>query len=398
MSEFRMPSLGADMEAGKLVEWLVKPGDTVTHGDIIAVVETQKGAIEIEVFEDGVFTQTLVDLGATVPVGTPLAMIQGTDEQPTKPVTPASPETKLEVVAAPPATAKPSMAPPPNISAAGLKISPAARHLAEAKGVDTSTLEGTGPEGAIVLADVEKAATGKAPVTTPPPKEKPVGGINLDQMRVAIAAAMARSKREIPHYYLQDTVDVTTAQDWLTRFNAERPPTDRLLMAALFVKAVALATQKYPEFSGFNTADSFTPAPKSHVGVAIAIRGGGLVAPAIHDTADLSLDALMASMRDLVARVRAGRFKSSEIADPTITVSSLGERGVEALYGVIYPPQVAIIGFGKSVERPWVIDGEVVPRALVTTTLAADHRVSDGHRGALFLSKIGSLLQDPEAL
>lgn len=400
MSEFRMPSLGADMEAGKLVEWLVKPGDTVTHGDIIAVVETQKGAIEIEVFEDGVFTQALVDLGATVPVGTPLAMIQGKGEPAAEPAPAPAPPTIMKLEEPPaPVPVKPTETPPPRMAVAGLKISPAARRLAEDKGVDTGTLKGTGPEGAIVLADVE-AATGKAPVTTPasPPKEKQVGRINLDQMRVAIAAAMARSKREIPHYYLQDTVDVTAAQDWLTRTNAERPPTDRLLLAALFLKAVALAAKKYPEFSGFYGEAGFSPAAAIHVGMAIAIRGGGLVAPAIHDTAELSLDELMASMRDLVARVRVGRFKSSEIADPTITVSSLGERGVEALYGVIYPPQVAILGFGKSVERPWVVGGAIVPRALVTTTLAADHRVSDGHRGALFLSKIGKLLQDPEAL
>ncbi|WP_205470540.1 2-oxo acid dehydrogenase subunit E2 [Breoghania sp. L-A4] len=161
---------------------------------------------------------------------------------------------------------------------------------------------------------------------------------------------------------------------------------------------MAIATLKYPEFSGSHGEDGFTPAPSTHVGVAIAIRGGGLVAPAIHDTAHLSLDEVMTALRDLVARVRAGRFRSSEIADPTITVSSLGDRGVEALYGVIYPPQVAIVGFGKAAERPWVVDGVVVPRALVTATLAADHRVSDGHRGALFLSKIGSLMQDPEAL
>jgi pyruvate dehydrogenase E2 component (dihydrolipoamide acetyltransferase) len=135
-----------------------------------------------------------------------------------------------------------------------------------------------------------------------------------------------------------------------------------------------------------------------HVGVAIAIRGGGLAAPALHDVDQMPLDELMARMRDLVQRTRAGRIRSSEMSDPTITVSSLGERGVEALYGVIYPPQVAIVGFGKPVARPWVVDGAIGPRSIVSVTLAADHRVSDGHTGALFLAEVGRLLQEPEKL
>jgi pyruvate dehydrogenase E2 component (dihydrolipoamide acetyltransferase) len=132
--------------------------------------------------------------------------------------------------------------------------------------------------------------------------------------------------------------------------------------------------------------------------VAIAIRGGGLAAPALHDADRLPLDELMARMRNLVQRMRAGRIRSSEISDATITVSNLGERGVEALHGIIYPPQVAIIGFGKVVARPWIVDGAVAPRSIVTITLAADHRVSDGHAGALFLAEIGRLLQEPQTL
>lgn len=169
-------------------------------------------------------------------------------------------------------------------------------------------------------------------------------------------------------------------------------------MGVLFVKAVARAAKKYPEFNGFFDEGAFGPSPVVHAGVAINIRGGGLVAPAIHDADTLELDVLMEKMRDLVARVRAGRFRSSELADPTITISSLGERGVESLYGVIYPPQVAIVGVGMPVTRPWVVDGLIVPRQLVTLTLAGDHRVSDGHRGALFLRAIENQLLEPEAL
>jgi pyruvate dehydrogenase E2 component (dihydrolipoamide acetyltransferase) len=214
-------------------------------------------------------------------------------------------------------------------------------------------------------------------------------------MRRAIAAAMARSKREIPHYYLIQTIDIGAAQDWVAKENEQRPPAERLLIGALYVKAVATAARAYPEFNGFFAEDRFQPSDAVHAGVAIAIRGGGLAAPAIHNAADLDLLTLMARMRDLVARVRAGRFRSSEISDPTITITSLGDRGVDAVWGVIYPPQVAIVGFGRIVERPWVADGAVRARPTVCVTLAADHRVSDGHRGALFLERIGELLTEP---
>jgi pyruvate dehydrogenase E2 component (dihydrolipoyllysine-residue acetyltransferase) len=397
MSQFKMPSLGADMEAGKLTEWLVKPGDAVKHGDIVAVVETQKGAIEIEIFEDGTVQSLLVQPGATVPVGTPMAEIRGLKEAPAPLPTPAPPASRPAAVPPPPS----AMPAPSPVAAAGeIRVSPAARKLAAEKGIDLAGMIGSGPGGSIVFVDVEAALrAAAAPAAKPPTPEKPAaGGVDLGAMRTAIAAAMARSKREIPHYYLEHSIDMTAAQDWLARTNESRPPAERLLAGALLAKATALALRRFPEFNGFYEDGRFRPSTAIHVGIAIAIRGGGLVAPAIHDTATLSLDAVMAALRDLTARVRAGRFRGSELSDPTITLSSLGERGVEALYAVIYPPQVAILGMGKVVERPWVVDGAVRVRAVLTATLSADHRVSDGHKGALLLREIDALLQKPEAL
>jgi pyruvate dehydrogenase E2 component (dihydrolipoamide acetyltransferase) len=408
--EFRMPSLGADMEAGTLVEWLVKPGDRVKRGDIVAVVETQKGAIEIEIFEPGQIDKFLVDVGSKVPVGTALAIVRTDAEQaaaveaPAPAVTPAVAPPAAPPQAAAPAPAMPS--PPPSAMPAAapatpappgerrVRVSPAARRLAEARGVDLTAITGTGPDGSIALADVEQHLAGRAA----PVERKRTAGFDFTAMRAAIAAAMARSKREIPHYYLTHQVPMTAAEAWLTQANSQRTPENRLLMNALTVKAVALAVGKFPAFNGFYQDGKFAPAAGVHVGVAIALRGGGLIAPAIHDTAALSLDDLMGRMRDLVQRTRAGRIRSSEIADPTITVSSMGERGVEVLYGVIYPPQVAIVGFGKVVVRPWVVDGAIGPRPVIIITLAADHRVSDGHAGALFLAEIGRLLQEPDKL
>jgi pyruvate dehydrogenase E2 component (dihydrolipoamide acetyltransferase) len=392
VAEFRMPSLGADMEAGTLVEWLVKPGDRVKRGDIAAVVETQKGAIEIEIFETGTVEKLLVGLDARVPVGTPLALIAGEGApvapEPPPPAVPPKPEPVM--APAPPPRAVPAAA----VGAARLRASPAARRLAEARGVDLSAITGTGPDGAISYADIERAVAAGAAA----PEKRRAPGLDLDAMRVAIAAAMARSKREIPHYYLAHDVDVSVCEQWLTQTNATRPPGDRLLIGALAIKAAALAVRRYPAFNGFYRDNRFEPAQAVHVGVAISIRGGGLAAPALHDVDQMSLDDLMARMRDLVQRTRSGRIRSSEMSDPTVTVSSLGERGVETLYGIIYPPQVAIVGFGKVVTRPWVVDGAIGPRSVATMTLSADHRVTDGHAGALFLAEIGRLLQEPDRL
>ena len=376
MAEFRMPSLGADMEAGTLVEWLKQPGDAVHRGDIVAVVETDKGAIEVEIFMAGRMGKQLVAPGTRVPVGAPLAIIEGAAE-----VAPKAPAPKIKAPAAKPAPAK---KPPPQT---GLRASPAARKRAAERGIDLATLKGSGPDGAIVLADVEKVGAA------------PRKGLDLDKMRRAIAAAMAKSKREIPHYYLSTTIDMARAQAWLAETNAARPPEQRLLMAALTLKAVALALHRYPKFNGFYAEpDGFMPSAAIHIGSAIAIRGGGLASPAIHDCDKLGADEMMARLRDLAARAREGRLRSSELSDTTITVSSLGERGVESLYGVIYPPQVAIIGFGRIVEKPAAVDGRLVVRPQMIATLAADHRVTDGHLGSRFLNEIAALLQEPAKL
>jgi pyruvate dehydrogenase E2 component (dihydrolipoamide acetyltransferase) len=402
--DFLMPSLGADMEAGTLVEWLVKPGDRVKRGDIVAVVETQKGAIEIETYQAGQIEKFLVELNSKVPVGTPLAQIRTEGEAkpaavappPAPPVAPPRAVPAAPPIIAPAVTPVRAPLPPPVAPAAvaGARASPAARKLAEARGIDLSKVTGSGPGGAITYADVEQHLG----AVVAPPDKKRAPGLDLNAMRTAIAAAMARSKREIPHYYLEHQVDITACEHWLAQKNATLPPDNRLLIGALSIKSVALAARRFPAFNGFYRNDKFEPAAAVHVGVAIAIRGGGLAAPALHDADQLSLDELMSRMRDLVQRTRAGRIRSSEISDSTITISSLGERGVEALYGIIYPPQVAIIGIGKTVTRPWVVDGAIGPRSVITITLSADHRVSDGHAGALFLAEIGKLLQEPDKL
>jgi pyruvate dehydrogenase E2 component (dihydrolipoamide acetyltransferase) len=217
-------------------------------------------------------------------------------------------------------------------------------------------------------------------------------------MRNAIGDLMARSKREIPHYYLETTIDLGAATEWLERFNADRPSAERVLPVALMLKAAAIAARDVRGMNGFFVDGAFQRSTSVHLGVAVSLRGGGLVAPAIHDTDRLSVPDLMVALKDLVARARAGRLRGSEMSDPTLTVTNLGEQGAEAVHGVIYPPQVALLGLGRVVERPWAVDRMLTVRPLVTATLAADHRVTDGHLGSLFLAAVNDALQRPEDL
>lgn len=389
MHDFRLPSLGADMETGVIVEWKIGPGEAFKRGDVILVVETEKAVIDVEIWESGVLDEILATPGTRVPVGTPIARLHAAGESETA----VAPRTEPEVVASVPAP--PPVAPPPpspRVTAGGhrVRVTPVARRLAEQLGVQVEAVHGTGPEGAITRADVERAAAAK---TAPPAVDRHAA------MRRGIAAAMSKAKREIPHYYLASTFEVSTLLTWLAARNASRPPEGRLLLTVPLLKAVALATRTVPEMNGHWLDDEFHPSPAVHCGIAIAIHGGGLIAPAIHSVESKNLDQVMGELRDIVRRARDLNLRSSEIADGTITVSALGDEGSDALYGIIYPPQVALVGFGAVRQRPWVdAEGGIVVRPVMMVTLAADHRASDGRRGSLFLETIGRLLAQPEKL
>ncbi len=407
-----MPSLGADMEAGTLLEWYVKPGDAVKHGDIVALVDTSKAEIEVEIFEDGVVDELLVPAGTRVPVGTVLATVRPAGaERPTAVAAAAgAPGTAVEVEPQPVAEAKaepavevriPPAVPAANESDHRIRVSPLARRTAEQLGVDVSEVHGSGPNGAITRADVERKSAAHAARAAEERPEPPVAPAQDDRhaaMRAAIGALMARSKHEIPHYYLQLEIELGTALEWLREANRIRPMDERLLPSALLLSAVARATSEMPEMNGFWTDGGFRRGGGVHLGVAISLRGGGLVAPALHNADRKTLDEIMRGVRDLVQRARAGRLRSSEMSDPTITVTNLGERGVDLVHGVIYPPQVALVGFGAVRERPWAANGMLGVRPTVIATLAGDHRASDGHAGSRFLTLIDRHLQKPEDL
>jgi len=374
MTDFKLPSLGADMDEGTLLEWRVVPGQRVKKGDIVAVVDTSKAAIDVEVWSDATVQELITKVGERIPVGTVMARLLVPGE--------AEPAPR-----AAPAEVRP---------AARRSVSPAARRRAIELGVPLSGLAGTGAGGAVTLADVERAAARPAPQPATPVVEHAAD--RAAEMRKVIAAAMARSKREIPHYYLAEPVPMRAALAWLRTHNEAQPVTQRLLPAVLLIKAVALAVREVPEMNGSFVDGGFRPSAAAHLGVAISLRRGGLIAPALHDVGDKPLPQLMAELGDLVQRARAGSLRSSELADPTLTVTNLGDQGVEAVHGVIYPPQVALVGFGRITERAAVEAGQIVAVPMVTASLAADHRVSDGHRGALFLARVRELLQRPQEL
>jgi len=281
-----------------------------------------------------------------------------------------------------------------------VRASPAARQLAREHDLDLTQIPATGPHGAVTRDDVARAIPAPTPATPPAPATPPPRDLTASAaaMRKAIAAAMARSKREIPHYYLSQDLDVERAFRWLEERNARVPIESRVVFAALLLRATALALRDFPELNGHFVDGDYRPSKAIHLGVAVSLRQGGLVAPAIRDTDQRPLGALMTALGDVVGRARSGTLRSSEMSDPTITVTNLGDGSADVVFGVIYPPQVALLGFGTLRERPWAENGLLGVRHVVTATLSADHRVSDGHRGARFLSALARTLDRPEDL
>jgi pyruvate dehydrogenase E2 component (dihydrolipoamide acetyltransferase) len=413
MSLFTMPSLGADMEAAILMEWKVKEGDRVAKGDIVAEIEASKGVIEIEVFEDGTVEKLLVEEETECAVGTPMAIIRRDDEtlaeleaqlagsgaatSQTLPADTAAPVTEAETVPPQPETAA---------AEERIRVSPAARRRAEELGVDIASLA-TSSAGIIQIADVEAAANTPRPEVTKPesaatpikataPRKAPTPSHG---MRQAIAAAMSRSNTEIPHYYLAAAVNMSPALQWLEQRNAQKSIQERVLPAALILHAVVQTLKEVPELNGFWRDDRHEISEAIHPGFAIALRKGGLITPALLDAQTKDLDQTMQAMGDLITRTRSSKLRGAELSNQTITVTNLGDLGVESVFGVIYPPQVALVGLGKIEDRPWVdADGGVGIRKVMQATLAGDHRATDGRTGARFLDRLKKLLEHPERL
>ena len=466
-----MPSLGADMEEGTIVEWRVSVGDRVTRGDVVAVVNTDKADLDMEVFTTGVVEELLVPEGVRTPVGTPLARIGSGDDAtnaaqeaivptdaPTEPT--PQPEPTPRSTPAPEPTSRPQPTPPSEPAHrptpdpvptggvgrhhASVVLSPLVRRLAYDLAVDPGLLHGTGPGGRITRDDVERAghhrhsatprarrlaqendfnldgvtgtgprgavragdierltarrASAERPTPAPAPAPAPSDEDRRRTARSAIARVMERAWREIPHYRLSSTIDLEPALGWLEALNAQRPPRERILPAAALLRATALAATEVRELNGWWTEDAVRPSDVVDLGTVVSLRQGGVVTPTIADAAALGIDETMVALRRLVAGARTGGLRGSDMGEASITVTNLGDQGADEVHGVIRPPQVALVGFGRIRSRPWADGSTVTAHRSVIVTLAADHRASDGRTGSRFLHMLERALTDPDRL
>ncbi|MCA1490517.1 2-oxo acid dehydrogenase subunit E2 [Ensifer sp. NBAIM29] len=387
MIEFKMPTLAAETEAATLVEWFKQPGDHIKRGDVIALAETQTGAIEIEAFDEGVIGEQRVQPGRQIEVGTVLATIFSSEEA----------DRPLRAAKASGAVARHPYERRRSARPSTVRPRPAER--TSAGGQQTGgmlTIDGF--SSAWPLANGAGDPAELAFDHAREPRMSKRGGAAREDLRKANGAAMLRSHREIPHYWVSHAIDVTPLLEWVEAENAGRSGENRLVYLAPLMKAAALALKDVPDLNGHYGERGFRPSSAVHMGLATPLRGGGLVAPAIRDTAARSVDELMFAIAALAPRARLGRLRRSEIADATIVLNNLVAGNIDGIFPLIHPPQVAIIACGAAGPRPWAIADTVCVRQVIQVTVAGDYRVSHTQTAAEFLSRLSELLSKPEAL
>ncbi len=429
--EVTMPQMGADMTEGTIVKWLKGVGDSVNRGEMIAEIETDKANVELEAFESGTILKLVAEEGEVVPVGEVIALLgepnEAAPEVDRKPpaVTPAKREIEPEVKAAGPApvsapaatTVSAPAAPQPATAAEDgrVRISPVARRIATDAGLDYTGLRGTGPDGRILRKDVEaaiaaapggpaertaptrEAAPLAAPAASARPASAPAAAAGLSKMRQAIARRMTQSKTTAPHYYLTLDIDMTAALEFRSQINANATDEQRVSINDLIVKACAIAIERHPKFNAEFHDTGLAMHERINICIGIAMEDG-LIAPAVLDCQAKSLGRIAVETKDLINRAKSGHLKADEYSEGTFTITNLGAYGVETLIGIINPPQAAILGVGSVMPKPVVKDSEVVVRQVMKVALSADHRVTDGAEGAVFIKEIQNLLEAPAAL
>ncbi|MEE2681539.1 MAG: dihydrolipoamide acetyltransferase family protein [Planctomycetota bacterium] len=424
--EVTMPRLSDTMEAGTIIKWNVGVGDEVTAGDVLADIETDKATMEMQAFDDGVIAGLLVDEGRQVPVGTTIAVLAeegesaddvsiGTSNGEASTTESPSAEPGAPAGAAPPAAAS-SPAPvmsaaPPASNGQRIKVSPVARRMAEEKGIDLSTVSGSGPGGRIIKRDILGLGSGTAPAPAPTasvPHSIPgsgslqAGSEELSGMRQTIARRLVESKSSIPHYQVSMSVDMRSMVDVRSQVN-ERLSAEgaKASVNDFIVKAAALAIRDHKYFNASFAGDKLVMHGGINVGVAIALpeeRGGGLVVGTIRNADLLSIREIADRARQLSEKARSKGLSAEDMSDSTFTISNLGMFGVDHFTAIINPPNSAIMACGAALEVPVVEGGEVVPGLRMTVTLSLDHRVIDGAMAARFLQTLKQLLEKPAML
>jgi pyruvate dehydrogenase E2 component (dihydrolipoamide acetyltransferase) len=430
-TEILMPALSPTMEEGTLAKWLVKEGDTVKSGQILAEIETDKATMEFEAVDEGIVGKILVAAGTEgVRVNTPIAVLL---EEGEKMGAASTPKPAAPAAAAPAIVAATAPAPAAPRAPTGGRIlaSPLARRLAAAKGVDLAALAGSGPNGRIVKADVEAAqqgakpapATAQAPAAAAPaeaPAAKPAPAaptgpsaeavikmfegrafdeVKLDGMRKTVAARLTEAKQTIPHFYLRRSVRLDALMAFREQLNAQLAPRGvKLSVNDFIIKAGAMALQAVPAANAVWAGDRILRLKPSDVAVAVAIDGG-LFTPVLRDAHLKSLSALSAEMKDLAARARSRKLAPHEYQGGSFAISNLGMFGIDNFDAVINPPHGAILAVGAGVKQPVVqADGSLGVATVMSMTLSVDHRVIDGALGAEFLSALIANLEAPMAM
>lgn len=462
--EITMPQMGFDMTEGTIANWLKAEGDTIRKGEPVAEIETDKTTIQIEAFNSGVLLKVLAPVGAKVPVGQPIGLIGEPGESvavsdvatpaaapaPAQPASPPAAVPPAEVKATPIAqriaaelgvdlaqvkgtgpdgqirredvegyaqAMKAGGAVVPAVVNTGrIVASPAAKRLAEQRGVDLRLVKGTGPEGRIVLEDVEKfAATTPAdlrssasmrgslesvekPAAQPLPRTAAGVRKALTRMRQTIAQRMTQSKTTTPHFYITLPVEMDAALALRQQINESLKPENlKVSVNDMVVRATALALRRFPNLNASFDGDAIVLHEQIHVGVAVAVEGG-LVTVTVRDTDKKTLREIAVESAAMAARARDNKLQPADLGGQTFTVSNLGMYGITVFSAIVNPPDAGILAIGAAVPTPVARDGEVVIRTVMNITLSGDHRVTDGAEGALFVNEIKRLLENPWGL
>ena len=423
MSEITMPRLSDTMEEGTLAAWLKQPGEQVQRGDLLAEIETDKATMELEAFEEGVLQQILVQVGETVPIGQPIAIIGSGDATAAPPApaeaapSPAEEAARIEAApevetaaAAPPATAAPA-AP---AGQAPVKASPMARAIARDHGIDLSTVAGSGPGGRVVKADVEALAAGDgrvapaaapapaAPAAAPTPAPaqaaappEDVEEIPLSNMRKTVARRLVESMQSAPHFYLTIKVDVDALLGLRAELNQRLADQGiKLSVNDLLVKACAVTVRSHPDINVSWAGDKILRHRRVSVGIAVAVEGG-LIVPVVRDADQKSVSQISGEAKALIEKARVGKLRPDDYTGGTFTISNLGMFGIDQFTAVINPPEAAILAVGATTSEPVVHEGELATRQRMKLTLSIDHRALDGATGAQFLADLKGVLEQP---
>jgi pyruvate dehydrogenase E2 component (dihydrolipoamide acetyltransferase) len=425
MSEtISMPKLGFDMAEGTLVRWVKNEGEDINKGDVLAEIETDKATVEVESSATGVVLKLLVDQGAVVPVSTPIAVVgekgekvdvaaieaeSAPDKEEAAPTETPAPQPLPSPVSSPQGAAVKEAAPEPKAATTPegrIKASPLARRVAEQKNVDMGAIQGTGPGGRIVRRDIEAALAGGAPTvdrrpqTVSPPSTvyRPLSvadeTVQLTKLRQAIARRMTESTTTVPHFYVTHEYKMDALLDMRKQINEYLPDNEKISVNDFIVKAVALTLRQFPNLNASFAGDKVIRHGAVNVGVAVSVEGG-LLTVVNQNTDQKPLRQISLEVKGMVARVREGKVKPSDIEGSTFSVSNMGMYDVESFSAIINPPEAGILAVGSAMEVPVVEDGEIKPGWRMKATISIDHRVSDGAEGARFMQVLAKYLEEP---